>query len=416
MPYTGLYYTIEKHETRMELLDLQIEKAKVKRLGLLGGTFDPIHNAHLRLANAAKAQFDLDEVLFLVSGEPPHKHSIAGKEERLAMVECALQYADGIRVTRMEIDREGMTYTVDSLRTLRSVLGEEVDLYYILGEDTLLDVPNWREYETVMEMVTLIVYFRKGTSEIDQENARRQLKKYSYRIFFGTEALMELSSTTIRKRSSQHLSLQGLVPTAVEDYIKEHTLYAECAASFEETVAKIEAALPKSRYKHTLGVIQCAQALAGRYGVDGQAAKWAALLHDCAKKVDDDEAIAMCIAWGIELDEIMLQATQLIHGPLGAQLAQREYGIEDADILDAIRYHTTGKPLMSSLCKIVFLADIIEPGRNFPGVKELRLLANSNLDKAVCKAMDLAIEFILQRNELLHPLTVLARNDLLDKK
>lgn len=393
-----------------------IQKAKVVRLGILGGTFDPIHNAHLRIARSAKEQFNLDEVLLLVSGEPPHKHSIAGKEDRFAMVECALQQVEDIRVVRMEIDREGMTYTVDSLREIVSALGKDVELYYIVGEDALLDIPHWREYEKVMEMTNLIVFSRNGMSDIDQAHALRQLKKYKNRIFFAKEALMECSSTAIRKRCAQGLSLQGMVLPAVEDYIKKHGLYAACAPSFEETAKKIAVALSKSRYEHTLGVVLCAKALAERYGVDIPAAKWAALLHDCAKKIADDEAIAMCLAWGIELDEIMLAATQLIHGPLGAELAKREYGIEDESILDAIRFHTTGKPSMSLLCKIVFLADMIEPGRSFIGVKELRTLAYSDLDKAVQKAMDQTIAFILQRNELLHPLTVLARNELLDKK
>lgn len=395
----------------------QLSRARIKRLGILGGTFDPVHNAHISLAKAAMEEFELDSVLLLVSGEPPHKNSVAHKEHRYAMAALVAEKIPGIRATRMEIDRGGMTYTIDSLRQIRAALGDSVELFYIMGEDTLAEIPSWRDYEAVLGLTRLAVYFREGMDdELVMANARNQLKKYSGRIHFGREKLGELSSTAVRKRSAQGLSLAGLVPDAVEAYIVEHALYAQCAMTFEQAGAKVSSVLSQKRLRHTLGVVQTAQELAERFGADVAAAKWAALLHDCAKKIDDDEAMAMCLAWGVEMDDILTGSPKLIHGPLGAEIARREYGMDDEEVLDAIRFHSTGKPNMSLLCKILYLADMIEPGRVFAQAKALRMLAQVDLDEALRLSMDVSIGHILHQGELLHPLTVYARNFLLSKK
>ncbi|ADL07535.1 bis(5'-nucleosyl)-tetraphosphatase (symmetrical) YqeK [Thermosediminibacter oceani] len=171
--------------------------------------------------------------------------------------------------------------------------------------------------------------------------------------------------------------------------------------------------LTEKRFLHSLGVMETAVALARRYGVDEQKAELAGLIHDCAKDIPADRQLNLAIEFGILLDEISRVETALIHGPLGAVLARKKYSVEDPEILRAVSIHTTGDIKMSALDKVIFLADYIEPGRDFPGVEKLRKVSFEDLDEAVIMAFDSTIRYVLDNRGLLHPRTVDARNYLL---
>ncbi len=175
---------------------------------------------------------------------------------------------------------------------------------------------------------------------------------------------------------------------------------------------KLQAALKPERYRHSLGVCSEAVKLAKRYGADENKAYTAGLLHDCAKGMSIDEQINECHKRGVELDNIMLKCPAVIHAPLGAAVAADEYGINDSEILEAIRYHTTAKADMTTLDKIIYLADMIEPSRSFDGVELLRKTAYEDLDTAVLEAIRQSIFFNLKKNAVIHPKTLEAWNDL----
>lgn len=174
--------------------------------------------------------------------------------------------------------------------------------------------------------------------------------------------------------------------------------------------------MTQKRFAHTLGVMEFAVALAKRYGVDVEKAQLAAMVHDCAKDMPQDNQLNLARQFGILLDEISMAEKALIHAPLGAALAKIKYGIEDPAILRAVKVHTTGDPKMTPLDKVIFLADYIEPGRNFPGVDRLRKVAFEDLDEAVIMACDSTIRYVIDRGRLLHPRMVEARNCLLLEK
>lgn len=175
---------------------------------------------------------------------------------------------------------------------------------------------------------------------------------------------------------------------------------------------KLQSALTIKRYIHTTGVVDEAIKLAKYYNVDVEKAKIAALLHDCAKCYPDEMKKRLCREFHIELDEIMKSQIDLAHSFLGAKIAKSEYGVTDKDILEAIRYHTTGKKNMSMLDKIIFIADYIEPNRkNFEGLDEIRSLAYTDIDKALKKCLENTIQHTLKKGELLHPLTCEALED-----
>lgn len=181
----------------------------------------------------------------------------------------------------------------------------------------------------------------------------------------------------------------------------------------EESRIKLEKLLTPRRFNHSLGVMDTALDLARRYGADTEKAVLAGLLHDCARDVRGDAVFHMCARYGIEVDEVSRHQPELLHGPIGACMLVDEFGLDDMEIRQAIRFHTTGFAGMGLLDKIVFVADYVEPGRSFPGVDELRKEAFISLDGAMLMILDRTIGHVLAKGALLHPDTVGARNWLL---
>lgn len=185
----------------------------------------------------------------------------------------------------------------------------------------------------------------------------------------------------------------------------------------EEIKAQLKRDLSEKRYVHSLGVADEAKKLAVRYGVDPDRAYIAGLVHDCAKEVppQDMEGILKS-RYGVTVDSMSRRMPKILHGALGACEAQRRFGIYDPEILDAVKYHTTGKGGMSMMAKIIYIADYIEPNRDFDGVEHLRQLAYKDIDEAIIKGIDDTIIDLIGRGLLLHPNTIHARNDLVIKR
>lgn len=181
----------------------------------------------------------------------------------------------------------------------------------------------------------------------------------------------------------------------------------------EQIEASLIKQIKKSRYRHTQGVLAAALHLAERYGADQQKTAAAALLHDYAKDFSRDKLFQLVSHYHLEVDPIMAQAYQILHGKVAAAIACHEFGIDDPEILQAIENHTTGRKNMGMIEKIIYLADFIEPGRNYPGVDHLRELAEENLDRAVFKALNNTMIYVLRTGKLLHPNTLEARNQML---
>ncbi len=182
--------------------------------------------------------------------------------------------------------------------------------------------------------------------------------------------------------------------------------------SREELIAAVSAGMPSKRWKHVEGVMESAVILAKRYGADPVKADLAALLHDLAKFWPIEEQEAIIRDNGLNAD-LLRHDKQLLHAEVGAFISKRDYGVEDEEVLDAIRYHTSGREGMTLLDKIVCLADYIEPGREFPGVEKIRELAETSLEDALVAGFDSTLSFLLEKGKPIFPLTLLARNDLI---
>ncbi|MHA6252181.1 bis(5'-nucleosyl)-tetraphosphatase (symmetrical) YqeK [Oceanobacillus sp. CAU 1775] len=180
---------------------------------------------------------------------------------------------------------------------------------------------------------------------------------------------------------------------------------------FNEAVAAVKAMLSEKRFSHTMRVVEVAESLAKRYNAQVGKVKLAAVFHDYAKEFPLDELKRLILSSDLPKDLLDFHF-ELWHGPVGAVVVQEKYGIVDEDILSAIRYHTTGKASMSQIDKIIYLADYIEPGRNFPGLTEVRQAANENLDLACWLISRNTLQHLLNKEVTLYPDSVFAYNDL----
>ena len=360
----------------------------MKAYGIMGGTFDPIHNGHLKMAEAARSQLALDEALFIPDGDPPHKAELAPAEDRLKMVELAMAGRSGFRALDMEVRRTGQTYTVDTLERLTRDHPSD-SFYFIVGADTLMLLESWRNFPRVAQLLSGVACApRDGVTE--QEVARQRIllmEKYHLTVTVLTMAPVDISSTEVRRLVERSLPTGRLVPPGVSEYIRDRGLY------LNPMLSQLQKALSKERYRHTLGVEETAIKLAAAYGEDPEKARVAALLHDCARCLDSAEMRRLV---GERVGETTLRA--LMHAPAGAELARQKYGIEDEHILSAIRWHTTGHEGMTKLEKIVYLADFIEPNRPvYPGLEELRAEAFRDLDRAVRMAAESTMRYVRAR-------------------
>jgi len=174
----------------------------------------------------------------------------------------------------------------------------------------------------------------------------------------------------------------------------------------------VRSQMPEKRWRHTEGVMATAVQLAERFGGDARKADLAAILHDVAKYWPTDRMQAVIREERLGGD-LLDYDKELWHAPVGAVAAEREYGVSDHEVLDAIRWHTSGRAGMTLLDKIVCLADYMEPGRDFPGVDKIRELAHHSLERALLAGFDSTIAFLLEKGRRIYPLTILARNDLI---
>jgi len=192
--------------------------------------------------------------------------------------------------------------------------------------------------------------------------------------------------------------------------------YGVIFMTLEEIKNKLEKALTPRRFIHSLNVMNCSMELASRYKADNGKAALAGLLHDCARDIRGPEVFKLCEKYGIRMDEINRRQPELLHGPLGSYIAAQEYGIADESILKAISCHTTGCENMDLLAKIVFIADCIEPNRNFKGVSDIRKAADENIDDAMIIALERTMKYVMAKGTLIHPDTVNARNFIIIQK
>jgi nicotinate-nucleotide adenylyltransferase len=350
-----------------------------ERIGIFGGTFDPIHNVHLNAARAALEQAGLDRVLFVVSARPPHKKddTAAPPEQRLAMVRLATAGEPRFEVSDIEFHRDGPSYMYETLEALVG-LHPSAEMLLIIGDDSFAEFPSWKKPDAILAHARLLVLPRPGKTRAAPSSMQG---KFDYLPFQESD----MSSTEIRKRIEAGESVAGLVPESVERYIQESGLYRG-EDEFDlprarEFVALLRERLPEKTYKHSLSVARTMLNAASAAGIAPEQAVTAGLLHDLCKAMKPEALAEKARGYGITH---YLDVPNLLHGPVAAEECRRELGIHDEQIIDAIRWHTTGRADYGRVGQVLFFADFSEPRRPHPQAEEARrILTDRGFDAAL---------------------------------
>lgn len=371
-------------------------KGEKVRIGLFGGTFNPPHLGHQRAAAACVRQLELTRLLLIPAFVPPHKSMPAGSatpRQRLEMTEIIARKIPRAQVCDLELSRLGPSYTCD---TVEQLAGEYpgADFWLIMGTDMFLSFHKWRQPEKIARYCRLAVVARE-----EQEKEKIQRQQVFLKDTLGAESdvvscpVTVLSSTQVRQDVMAGDAKREL-DEDVARYIQSHGLY-QPSSRLEELGKAVREHLTEKRWRHTLGVEEVAASLARQYGVPEEEAREAALLHDATKCLDIQEQLKLCRQYDIIFD-YGEQNTALLHGKTAAALAQDKFG-SSPQVVQAIARHTTGDRDMTTLDKIVYLADCIEPGRDYPGVDRLRSLCRQDLDQAMIQALSDTIEHVRQK-------------------
>ena len=369
-------------------------RAAYMRIGLLGGTFNPIHRAHVQMAQIARDEAALDLVLLMVAADPPHKRvdEDVPAAVRFRLTEIAISGLERMQASDMEIVRGGKSYT---LLTLQELLTQYpgAELFLIIGSDTLFDLPNWYQPEEVLQIARVLCVPRVGIDQDDEKNAQMLRERYGASIRLLSAKAEIIASTEIRRRLTAGLPLDGMLPGAVEQAVYE------CGSYFPPELRAMQeqcrAALTPKRYSHVCGTMRAAAQLAVLWRQDAKKARIAALLHDCAKCLDP------LLQEVLSGDETGI--APVYHAFAGAVLAKTEYGITDETILRAIRLHTTGDWGMTNFEALIYAADLIEPTRDFPGVEEYRSRISPDIDSFMRYAIARVSQLIERRGKQAHP-------------
>lgn len=366
------------------------------RMGIMGGTLDPVHNGHLQIAQAVKTACGLDGILLLPAGDPPHKQRETDRFDRLEMARLAAQSQPDMTVSDVEVMREGTTFTVDTLTQLREQQ-PEVEWVYIIGADTVRVLHSWRNFAKVAALCKFAAVGRPGfDAAAMQAHADALARDYGAKVRLLDVSGPDISSTDVRNAVAEGRSIKDLVPPSVAEYIREKGLYL-CSMPMHEVKDRLQRTLKPSRYQHTLGVAETAERLAPRYGVHPRRAYLAGLLHDCAKWMSYDEMVRLVEGRVPDVTDDELHNEPVLHAPAGMLVAARDYGVRDAEILSAIRKHTVGSGGMSNLEKLIYTADFVEPNRKpFPGLEEARALAETDLNAATKKCAQLTRDHVIR--------------------
>jgi nicotinate (nicotinamide) nucleotide adenylyltransferase len=319
------------------------------------------------------------------------------------MTRLAVAGRQGLIASRMEIDRSGVVYTVDTLEQLHRQF-PLAQLNYIIGEDTLLELPGWREPDRIFLFCDFLVC-RRGAASAYDHPARRDMEARGAKFTYLSLPPEDISSTAIREDLAQGGRPGALLPQIAE-YIRIMGLYGVSPSppEGERIYTGLIKALGERRMLHSVLVAHTARSLAQKHHLDETAAALAGLLHDCAKGMPLSRQQSLAKEHRLLLDQETLKSGNLLHGPVGAVIAQAEYGITDSNVLSAISCHTVGKVDMLPQDMALFLADKIEPSRRpYPGLDETRSLAEVSLVAATRYSLLNTLRYVQAQNTAPHP-------------
>ncbi len=361
------------------------------RIAIFGGSFDPVHREHVRFVKAAIKYLHLDEAVIVPAYSAPHKlqGSSVGEKDRLAMCTLAFRHVKKTRVSDFEIRMGGTSYTYLTCRHFSDEY-PDAQRFFLIGADMLENFYSWKRPEDILEHVTLAVC---GRGEALDKNSHSRFiaafgKDFAEVPFVGRD----VSSTAVRVELACGLRPKPL-SRAVLRYIKKNALYAHPG------IVRALALEKPARRAHSIRVAKLACARARSLSIPEEKALLPAAIHDCAKYISlGDEYL-------LGFDPPSDVPAPVMHQYAGAYIAENYLGVKDEDILNAIRYHTSGRAGMSELEKLIYLSDLLEAERDFPMIGKLRALFWEDLDACLLAALALQIDYLRAKDRPIYPLT-----------
>ncbi len=368
------------------------------RIALYGGSFNPPHLGHRAAALTVTEKLRPDRLLVIPDRTPPHKElpeESPTAEERFALCKLTFSGIPNLDLSDIEVRREGASYTAETVELLRTQYPQD-ELILVLGTDMLLCFDHWYRFRYLLEECTLAVLCRaEDEQELIAEKAEQLRSEYGAKLQIIAHEPIEISSGELRELLPRRLGRDELTPAAYAEIIR-HRWYSaqpELAWLREQAYAMLK---PK-RIAHVAGCESEAVSLAMHWGEEPELAAEAAILHDITKRQKGEAQLELCRRYGLQPDKEEFACPNVLHAITGAAVAAACFGVSDT-VRDAIRWHCTGKPDMTLLEKIVWLADFIEPTRDFPGVDEVRKLAYIDINHAMAAALRMTLDFVDEKS------------------
>ena len=386
------------------------------RIGLFGGTFNPIHSGHLK-ALEIFAEYVDGLTVVMPAGNPPHKsfqRSISDKD-RLNLVKKAIGERNNIVVSDYEITKREKSYTVDTLKMLRAEYGNESEIFLYVGSDSFLNLTDWYLPAEILKMATPVCLVRRNEDKTAVKKKKKELKK-----LFGTESVIlpfnpiEISSSELRDMLSFNNPESVLYfPETVFDVIQKKKLYFSGNEEDPELCRLARSVRERTdfyRYRHCVGVMKTARELAIINGANQRKAEIAGILHDITKHFTEKQQLQLVQKYDINVDEMQLRYPKILHGLTASYVVKYELGIDDREILSAIKYHSTAKPRMTPLEMIVWAADFVDPTRDYEDIDYYRDLVYNDLKTANFKLLAYTLQDLASRGKYIHKDTFNAYN------
>ena len=378
------------------------------KIGIYGGTFNPPHTGHLHAAKQAVQILGLDKLLLIPDRIAPHKEIPTGSpvpQQRLEMLRIAAAGEAKMEVSDIELKREGASYSYLTVEALREIY-PDAELYLLMGTDMFLTFETWKNPERITKNATLAVMYRGEKGErADIEAQKKRFEAQGAKIELVENQILSISSTQLRRLIAFQCAGEFL-PDGVGDYIRENGLYDTASdwknLPMEQLEAIVIRLLKPNRVAHVLGCRDTAVELAKRWGADVNDAARAGILHDITKALDGPLQLTLCREYGTILDEFGYKYPKTLHALTGSLVAERIFG-ESPAVVSAICHHTTGKADMNLLEKIIYVADYMEPCRNFPGVERLRELAFADIDAALKLGLEMTLDHLKNLGDEVSP-------------
>ena len=367
------------------------------KLGILGGSFNPVHNGHLFLADKAISALNLDRVIFVPAYRSPFKLDAKGMEssgsDRLLMLAAAAAGDPRYAIEDCEIVRKGVSYTLNTLEDIIERYLPDGKPALIIGDDLAADFPKWHGSKRILELADIVIARRLSGGESDKKI------EYPYPHIFIDNEVMDISSREVRQRISEGGSWRPLVPAEARAIIEEKRLYGYdriSAKGYSRTVimrieAEARGTLSAERFIHSKNTAIHASDMCRRFNLDPMAGYLAGIAHDLAKQMSNKQVLKIVKSDKMGISAIEKDKPNLLHGRAAAVLLKDRFCINNEDVLEAVALHTSGSGKMGPLAKVIYIADKTEPSRNIePALR--KMCKEADLDAVLYAVLDKTIE------------------------